>query len=319
MSTWIPVYTSLLDHPKKYRVADLLDIDPVLADGLLVNFWGWCSGYADDGIVGGFTHRELARAARWRGDADIFVEAMIDAGWIDLRDDGELVVHDWADYFGRYATKREQHRLHQQAHRERKQGPNEGGDITGSSREAHVSVTGGSRDTLDKSREDKSREDKSREDEIRVEKTREELHIPSAPADEHNDVPTPEKKDRVKTETTPDFDAFWLVYPKKVSKAAAMAVWKQINPGPDLVQQICSAAEDQQSWPTWKDGFIPDPERWLKKNRWADERPPDARNGKGDKRPTNAQLNDDAFARVSARRERGETGVMIDAESRVLR
>lgn len=67
------------------------------------------------------------------------------------------------------------------------------------------------------------------------------------------------------------FDAFWALYPKKVSKGAAEKAWGKLRPP---VEQVLSALDWQRSQPNWvKDNgqFIPNPATYLNAKGWEDE------------------------------------------------
>jgi hypothetical protein len=84
------------------------------------------------------------------------------------------------------------------------------------------------------------------------------------------DVPVPEKR-AVGTER---FDLFWMVYPKKVGKKAARIEWDKLKPDDNLTATIVSAVDRHRRSYRWlRDGgqAIPDPERYLKYERWNDE------------------------------------------------
>jgi hypothetical protein len=69
-----------------------------------------------------------------------------------------------------------------------------------------------------------------------------------------------------------DFQRFWMAYPRRVKKAAAILTWVKLDPP---IQAILTALEWQRSSPEWtKDGgqFIPHPSTWLNGRRWEDER-----------------------------------------------
>ena len=71
---------------------------------------------------------------------------------------------------------------------------------------------------------------------------------------------------------TPDaFTAFWSVYPKKIGKAAALKVWKRIRPPESLVVDILAAVATAKQSRQWREGYIPNPSRWLNEGRWDDE------------------------------------------------
>lgn len=70
------------------------------------------------------------------------------------------------------------------------------------------------------------------------------------------------------------FEAFWSVYPRKVGRKAAFAVWARLKPTAALATQIVAAVEAQCHSAQWqKDGgqFIPHPKTWLSQGRWDDQ------------------------------------------------
>lgn len=74
--------------------------------------------------------------------------------------------------------------------------------------------------------------------------------------------------------TDDGFEAFWLVYPRKKSRADAEKAWRKLAPSPELTQRIMDAVAAQRNSPDWiKDSgkFIPYPASWLNGRRWEDE------------------------------------------------
>ena len=81
------------------------------------------------------------------------------------------------------------------------------------------------------------------------------------------------------------FERFWNLYPRKVSKGAALKAWAKLNP--NLGEQILKAVEQQKVYrervvkannvlPKWKQKFMPDwkhPATWLNQQCWLDEVP----------------------------------------------
>jgi len=102
---WIESHQNLIDHPKTRRAAKILDIDVILMLGHLHVLWHWAISYAEDGDLTDFTSDEVAYGARWHGDPDKFVEALIQAGWID-RSSEAMSLHDWWDYAGKLVEQR---------------------------------------------------------------------------------------------------------------------------------------------------------------------------------------------------------------------
>lgn len=67
------------------------------------------------------------------------------------------------------------------------------------------------------------------------------------------------------------FDAFWMAYPKKVGKGAALKAWQKAKPP---LQACLDGLAWQKRLPQWdKDGgqFVPNPATWLNQSRWLDE------------------------------------------------
>lgn len=94
--------------------------------------------------------------------------------------------------------------------------------------------------------------------------------------------PTKEEKKRLKARATATahmtmtraFDQFWKLYPRKVKKFGARAVWIRIAPDPELVKKILEAVKRQRTWPEWTrdDGkWIPHPKTWLNGEEWENE------------------------------------------------
>ncbi len=81
-------------------------------------------------------------------------------------------------------------------------------------------------------------------------------------------------------EYSDDFLCFWNAYPKKVKKPNAFLEWKKLRSRPPI-DEIVECIERQKTWRPWIEGYIPDPERWLKNERWSDEEPPKGGNGNG--------------------------------------
>ena len=66
------------------------------------------------------------------------------------------------------------------------------------------------------------------------------------------------------------FDEFWKIYPKKVSKESAKKAWLKIKPNDDLVAKITKAVKDQKLSER-EQQFIPHAATWLNAKRWEDE------------------------------------------------
>lgn len=78
-------------------------------------------------------------------------------------------------------------------------------------------------------------------------------------------------KVRGKKETggyTEEFEQFWKAYPKKVGKGIAMTLFKEQG---QPIQECLAALKWQVQSRSWKDGYIPNPETYLRQRRYEDE------------------------------------------------
>jgi len=119
---WLEAHQELRDHPKTKRAARLLGISRPQMIGHMFCLWWWCLDYAETGSLVNFDHDDIAEAAGWEGNPDLFINALVNCGTAGrpgfLVDDGDsLSVNDWAEYGGRYITKRNQGRDRQRTWR----------------------------------------------------------------------------------------------------------------------------------------------------------------------------------------------------------
>ena len=71
---------------------------------------------------------------------------------------------------------------------------------------------------------------------------------------------------------TPNFEKFWLIYPKKIGKGAAFKSYQKIKEPKPTLKIIETAIENQKQSQQWQDSqFIPNPATWLNQRRWEDE------------------------------------------------
>jgi len=80
------------------------------------------------------------------------------------------------------------------------------------------------------------------------------------------------KKEKIKKdtkETHNSFDSFWSSYPKKVGKKNALAQWSKISE--EERQAVLLDLPKRKSDDKWINGFVKDPERYLKHRQWEDE------------------------------------------------
>ncbi|MHB8867455.1 MAG: hypothetical protein ACYC6T_08110 [Thermoleophilia bacterium] len=155
--TWIPSHQELREHPKLRRLARLLDTPPVHLCGHLHFLWYWVLDYAADGDLADFDAVDIAEAASWDGDAEAFVQALVDCGPGDSKGllertrGGKLIVHDWNDHGGSQFRKRAlaaERKRKQRASEQEKEDASQGRhtDMSLESRGRHADVTRDKRD-----------------------------------------------------------------------------------------------------------------------------------------------------------------------------
>lgn len=77
---------------------------------------------------------------------------------------------------------------------------------------------------------------------------------------------------RRRTETvSEDFSTFWSAYPKRVGKKQAWAAWQSLGSDRPSLDVLLAAIEAARRGRAWRDGFVPQPMRWLRDRRWEDE------------------------------------------------
>ncbi len=103
---WIESHQTLREHPKTYALMEALGLNKARAIGHLHLLWWWCIDYAPDGLFPADAAKKIARAAEYLGDAGKFVEAMVQAGFLEVSQGGGeggegrggYRVHDWGTY-----------------------------------------------------------------------------------------------------------------------------------------------------------------------------------------------------------------------------
>lgn len=80
------------------KLMRLLSSSKPLTAGLLELLWVATQKNAPRGDIGKFDNLSIAIECGWDGDADDFVSALIETGWLDEDDEFRLIVHDWKDH-----------------------------------------------------------------------------------------------------------------------------------------------------------------------------------------------------------------------------
>lgn len=75
-------------------------------------------------------------------------------------------------------------------------------------------------------------------------------------------------KDKIDVPSIP-FNDFWSIYPKKVGKGNTEKLWKNLSL--EVKSKILDDIPRRQYDDKWLNGFIKDPERYIKSRQWEDE------------------------------------------------
>lgn len=117
--SWIRVDVSLPTHHKSLELAQILGLDR--AHSLMVDLWCWAQVNAPDGRIGGRNPvRMVETAVGWQGEAGAFVDAALEARFLD-RDGDVLVLHNWEEHNGKALKRAEESAGRMRAYRERKE------------------------------------------------------------------------------------------------------------------------------------------------------------------------------------------------------
>jgi hypothetical protein len=105
---WIKLHQTLINHPKLYKLSDLLGIEVHSACGILIFLWSWALDYADDGDLSKYSEKQLYDAVRSNSEAaPDLLKNLQEAGFVDEN----LKIHDWLDYAGEFLRGRYKRKL----------------------------------------------------------------------------------------------------------------------------------------------------------------------------------------------------------------
>ncbi len=93
---WLRLDAGFFGHPKVGALARRLGVSRDAAALAVLRVLCWAAQTCEDGDLTGAHEDDIAEAARVPGDPGAFVQALVDAGWID-RDGERLTLHGWAE------------------------------------------------------------------------------------------------------------------------------------------------------------------------------------------------------------------------------
>lgn len=94
MNKDIRVSTTFPTHPKTIKLRRRLGAQGVDS---LISLWAFAGEYRSKGILYHMADEDIAIAARWEGEAQEFVNTLVDIGFLD-NEDGEKSIHDWVEH-----------------------------------------------------------------------------------------------------------------------------------------------------------------------------------------------------------------------------
>ena len=94
MNTDIRVDVSFRGHRKRRKLRRILGLG---STDYLLDLWIGVAMTKPDGDLAGWTNEDLADEAGWEGDANVFAQALKEAGFLD-GEEGGYSLHDWGDH-----------------------------------------------------------------------------------------------------------------------------------------------------------------------------------------------------------------------------
>lgn len=191
---WIEIHQTLSKHRKLIKASGRLSVDRWSLIGHLLELWWWgLDNVPSDGCMGQISNIEIASASEWNGDPDVFVNTLIEVGFIDEDSRGRWL-HDWYDYAGKLLVKREKEKERSKLRRQ-------------------IEQTTAGQPTVDQ----------RSEREPTTESCAAQLPI-QLPI--QNDLKDHDHSSAKANDYTEDFETFWNAYPRKIGKAGAFKTWK---------------------------------------------------------------------------------------------
>lgn len=240
---WIKMRFDLQTHPKVVRIMSATSSNKFAVIGGLHAIWCIFDAHSDDGLMQGYTHQILDQMIGWEG----FCRAVIDVGWLIEGCDNSLQLPDFTEHNGESAKKR----------------------ADDSKRKRRTRAASKTSDECPKNSGQKAGLEKRREDNKNNKKS-DASNFDAFDVDADADAAS---KSDAKFDAI-DFDAFWDIYPRKVSKSKTEKLWSKLKVKPELFAKIKNNIEARITCGDWsyeRKEFIPHPDTYLRNERWDDE------------------------------------------------
>lgn len=148
---WIESNQILGREPKLLRLSARLRVHKAQALGHLQYLWWWALDFARNGDISAFASAEISAASDWPGNAELFMKALTEVGWIE---NGKL--YGWDKLSGKYFSSSDRQRRHRL--------------VTLQSRDSYVTVT-----TSNAHKEKEKQEETKKEESSKEERSKEEV------------------------------------------------------------------------------------------------------------------------------------------------
>lgn len=85
-------------HPKMDELCGLLGIQRYAAVGIVNTLWDWAQQYVQQGDIGKYSDKVIAKKLDWEGDPAALIAGLVAAKWVDEHPQHRLVIHDWPEH-----------------------------------------------------------------------------------------------------------------------------------------------------------------------------------------------------------------------------
>lgn len=247
MNTDIRIETTFKGHRKRRRLNEILQRE---ATGYLLDLWITIAQERPSGVLTNWDEKDIALAAGWEGDAQQFVDALMQAKLLDVNGDKVFHPHDW-----------EEHQPWVSGTTERREIARKAGLASAIAR-------------ANKASEINTRPTQANTELKTVDHPLNGMATQGQPRTHTGPYRTPINKIPINNSILAHFDSFWKAYPKKKSKGQAEKAFVKVNPDDTLLAIILAAIKKAMESPEWlkDDGkWIPYPATWLNAKGWEDE------------------------------------------------
>lgn len=283
---YIPVYQSLLGHKFMIRLQIATGLPVVHLTGHLVCLWLWSIDNARDGVLPDEA-AIVAHAAQWSGDADTWLAALLNSGFVAMESDGRLLIHDWDDYIGSYFDSLERHRKinrdrqarFRENHRPEVRNVTDNVSVTLRNVTDDVTVTPVTlRNALNLTKINLTDPNEDLPT-AAAESPPEPVAAAESPPDGGALPRASPKPTTLNRQQLGRFERWYLGrdvagydgYPNKQQRPEAERAWRKLNPDDTLTAQLIADVQERRTGRKWAEGFVDYPAKYLNQRIWEDD------------------------------------------------